>query len=100
VKVADIHQGDRVAVRVVVPAGRRTPRFNARLDATVVDVAGAHDITIEVLETVCVNLAEIRPDGVAHAMINGRLRYEQRPRQLVVSAADIVTTSVAAEAAR
>jgi hypothetical protein len=89
-RVTEIETGRAYVVSVVIPAGPRTPRFKTRRRATVTDIAGAQAVTVEVPEPVCVNADDFAPEQIPWAMVNGHLRYEQRPTPRVVRAADIL----------
>jgi hypothetical protein len=56
----------------------------------VIAVDGASRVTVEVPEPVCVNAHEYPPEQIPWAMVNGHLRYEQRPTKRIVRAADIL----------
>ena len=87
-KASDITPGDRYLIAVVIPPGPRTPRMRATQAATVVAVERSR-VTVEVLEPVCVNLAE-HAEHPGWAMVDGLLRWEHQPVQRQVRAADIL----------
>jgi hypothetical protein len=90
VKHSEIEPGRTYLLATVIGAGPRTPRIKAHTRARVIAVDGAQRVTVEVPEPVCVNADEFPPEQIAWAMVNGKLRYEQRPAKRTVRAADVV----------
>ena len=97
-KTADINPGARYLAQLTIPAGPRTPRMRTTRAVTVVAKPDARTVTVEAPEPVCVNLADFAPEDVTRAMLDGKLRYEQRPCRRDIRAADIIAPAPEASA--